>query len=153
MSDSKTDLAVVNYAAEPDSVELREIPRAPIKSDEVLLEVEAIGVCGSDLHMWQGGVSWEMNYPVVLGHEFCGRIREVGNDVRGWKEGDRAVSETSAIIDPVSPLSRRGLYNLDSSRKGYGAMVDGAMRSFVAVPQRILHHLCLLYTSPSPRDS
>ena len=141
MSDSKTDLAVVNYAAEPDSVELREIPRATIKSDEVLLEVEAIGVCGSDLHMWQGGVSWEMNYPVVLGHEFCGRIREVGNDVRGWKEGDRAVSETSAIIDPLSPLSRRGLYNLDSSRKGYGAMVDGAMRSFVAVPQRILHHL------------
>ena len=58
MSDSKTDLAVVNYAAEPDSVELREIPRATIKSDEVLLEVEAIGVCGSDLHMWQGGVSW-----------------------------------------------------------------------------------------------
>ena len=141
MPNSKTDLAVVNYAAEPNSVELREIPKTTIKSDEVLLEVEAVGVCGSDLHMWQGGVSWEMSYPVVLGHEFCGRIREVGNDVQGWQEGDRAVSETSAIIDPRSPLSRRGLYNLDPSRRGYGALVDGAMRKYVAVPQRILHHL------------
>ena len=141
MSDSKADLALVNYAADPLSVELREIPKATIRPDEVLLEVAAVGVCGSDLHMWQGGISWEMNYPVVLGHEFCGVIREIGADVNGWQEGDRAISETSATIDPHSPLSRRGLYNLDPARQGYGALVDGAMRSFVAVPQRILHRL------------
>lgn len=141
MSNSSSDLAVVNYAADPHSVELREIPKASIKPDEVLLEVEAVGVCGSDLHMWQGGISWEMNYPVVLGHEFCGVVRETGSSVSGWQEGDRAISETSAIIDPHSALSRRGLYNLDPSRQGYGALVDGAMRSFVPVPQRILHRL------------
>ena len=141
MSDSRADLAVVNYAADPLSVELREIPRATIRPEEVLLEVAAVGVCGSDLHMWQGGISWEMNYPVVLGHEFCGIVREVGSRVSGWQEGDRAISETSAVIDPHSPLSRRGLYNLDPAREGYGALVDGAMRSFVAVPQRILHRL------------
>ena len=39
-----------------------------------------------------------MNYPVVLGHEFGGHIIEVGKDVEGWKEGDRVVSETAAII-------------------------------------------------------
>ncbi len=136
-----SDLAVVNFAAEPGSVELREIPEPAIGPDEVLLEVEAVGVCGSDLHMWQGGISWTMNYPMVLGHEFCGVIREVGSHVTGWKVGDRAVSETSAVIDPNSPLSRRGLYNLDPSRQGYGAMVDGAMRRHVPVPQRILHRL------------
>ena len=57
MSDSRADLALVNYAADPLSVELREIPKATIRPDEVLLEVAAVGVCGSDLHMWQGGIS------------------------------------------------------------------------------------------------
>ena len=46
------DQAVVNFGPEKYSVELREIPRATIRDDEVLLEVQAVGVCGSDLHMW-----------------------------------------------------------------------------------------------------
>jgi L-iditol 2-dehydrogenase len=135
------DLAVVNYAPEKHSVELREIPRAAIRDDEVLLEVQAVGVCGSDLHMWTGQQSWPMKYPVVLGHEFCGVIREVGRAVAGWQEGDRVVSETAAMIDPSSPLSRQGLYNLDPNRRGYGATIDGAMRRYVPVPARILHRM------------
>ena len=126
------DLAVVNFAPAKHSVELREIPRATIGDDEVLLEVQAVGVCGSDLHMWTGQQSWPMKYPVVLGHEFCGVIREVGTRVVGWQEGDRVVSETAAVIDPNSPLTRQGLYNLDPNRRGYGAMVDGAMRRYRA---------------------
>ena len=106
------DQAVVNYGPEKYSVELREIPRATIRDDEVLLEVQAVGVCGSDLHMWTAQQSWPMKYPMVLGHEFCGVIREVGRDAKGWKEGDRVVSETAAVIDPNNPLSREGKYNL-----------------------------------------
>jgi alcohol dehydrogenase/L-iditol 2-dehydrogenase len=135
------DLAVVNYGPKKFSVELREIPRATIRDDQVLLEVQAVGVCGSDLHMWTAQQSWPMNYPIVLGHEFCGVIREVGRAVTGWNEGDRAISETAAIIDPNNPLSREGRYNLDPTRLGYGSMVDGAMRRFVPVPARILHRM------------
>ena len=135
------DLAVVNFAPEKFSVELREIPRATISDDQVLLEVQAVGVCGSDLHMWTAQQSWPMKYPVVLGHEFCGVIRQVGRDVTGWNEGDRVVSETAAVVDPDSPLTREGLYNLDPNRRGYGAVIDGAMRRFVAVPARILHRM------------
>jgi alcohol dehydrogenase/L-iditol 2-dehydrogenase len=135
------DTAVVNYGPEKYSVELREIPRATIASEEVLLEVQAIGVCGSDLHMWTAQQSWPMKYPVVLGHEFCGVIREVGRDVTGWSEGDRVVSETAAVVDANSPLTREGRYNLDPNRRGYGAVIDGAMRRYVAVPQRILHRM------------
>jgi alcohol dehydrogenase/L-iditol 2-dehydrogenase len=135
------DLAVVNFAPEKYSVEVREIPRATIRDDEVLLEVQAVGVCGSDLHMWTGQQSWPMKYPVVLGHEFCGVIAEVGRDVTGWQAGDRVVSETAAVVDANSPLTRQGLYNLDPNRRGYGAVVDGAMRRFVPVPQRILHRM------------
>ena len=135
------DPALVNYASEPRSVELREMPRAEIGSDEVLIEVQAVGVCGSDLHMWLGVQSWEMRYPVVLGHEFGGIVRETGRDVTAWSVGDHAVSETHAVVDHDSPLTRQGLYNLDPGRLGFGAVVDGAMRRFVAVPQRILHRI------------
>jgi L-iditol 2-dehydrogenase len=133
--------ALVNYAPTPGSVELRDVDMPEIQDDQVLLEVGAVGVCGSDLHMWTCQHSWKVNYPVVLGHEFCGTIRKLGKSVTGWKEGDRAVSETHAVINPDSPLTRQGLYNLDPGRKGYGAIVDGAMRKFVPVPSRILHKL------------
>jgi alcohol dehydrogenase/L-iditol 2-dehydrogenase len=135
------DLAVVNYGPEKHSVELREIPRATIRPDQVLLEVQAVGVCGSDLHMWTGQQSWIVNYPIVLGHEFCGIIRDVGTAVEAWNEGDRVISETAAAIDPNNPLTRQGLYNLDPTRRGFGALVDGAMRRFVPVPARILHRM------------
>ena len=134
-----SDLAVVNFASEKYSVELRKVAEPRIGRDEVLLEVAAVGVCGSDLHMWESSHSWPVNYPVVLGHEFGGVIREIGEEVCGWSIGDRVVSETHAVIDPTSPLSRQGLYNLDPRRGGFGAAVDGAMRRFVAVPARILH--------------
>ena len=49
------------------------------------------------------------------------------------------VGETAAVIDPANPMSRRGLYNLDPSRKGFGYGVDGAMTRFVRVPARLLH--------------
>jgi alcohol dehydrogenase/L-iditol 2-dehydrogenase len=135
------DLAVVNYGPEKYSVELREIPRAGIRDDEVLMEVQAVGVCGSDLHMWTGQQSWAMKYPVVLGHEFCGVIRDVGRGVNGWQVGERVISETAAVIDEYSPYSRQGRYNLDPNRRGYGALIDGAMRRYTPVPARILHRM------------
>ena len=78
---------------------------------------------------------------MVLGHEFGGNIVAVGKGVNGWKEGDRVVSETAAVIDIHSPLSRQGLYNLDPSRKGFGYGVNGAMTRFVRVPARCLHRV------------
>ncbi len=133
--------AVVNYAPEKGSVEIREIERPEIGDDDVLLEVANVGVCGSDLHQWTADHSWPVNYPVVLGHEFGGTVYALGKNVRGWKEGDRVVSETAAIIDANNPMSRQGLYNLDPTRKGFGYGVDGAMTKYVRVPSRILHHV------------
>jgi alcohol dehydrogenase/L-iditol 2-dehydrogenase len=133
--------AVVNFSPERFSVELREVPVPSIGPDDVLLQVAAVGVCGSDLHQWTADHSWPVNYPVTLGHEFAGVITQVGSRVTGWREGDRAVSETAAIIDPHSPMTKSGLYNLDPSRKGFGYGVDGAMTKYVRVPSRILHRV------------
>jgi L-iditol 2-dehydrogenase len=133
--------AVVNFGPAPHSVDLREIPIPTIGPDDVLLEVAAVGVCGSDLHQWTADHSWPVNYPVTLGHEFAGVIAQRGANVKSFQEGDRVCSETAAVINPDSPMSRVGRYNLDPSRRGFGYGVDGAMTNFVRVPSRCLHRV------------
>ena len=133
--------AVVNFSTEADSVELREVPEPQAGAGEVIMEVDTVSVCGSDLHQWTGGHSWPVNYPVILGHEFAGRIAELGTEANGFSEGDRVTSETAAVIDPESPLTREGNYHLDPNRKGFGYGVDGGMTRYVKVPARCLHHV------------
>jgi alcohol dehydrogenase/L-iditol 2-dehydrogenase len=130
---------LVNYAREPFSVELREVPVPKIGEHDVLLRVGAVSICGSDLHQWRGAHSWPVSYPCILGHEFAGTIFQTGSRVSRFKEGDHVVSETAAVIDESSALSRTGLYNLDPSRLGFGYGVDGAMTEYVRVPERCLH--------------
>jgi len=123
-------IGVVNFSSKPGSVELQEVDRPVAGDDDVIMQVEAVSVCGSDLHQWHGTNSWAVNYPVVLGHEFCGVIIELGKNVKAggkWKEGDRVVTETAAVIDADSPMSRVGKYNLDPNRKGFGYGVNGGM--------------------------
>jgi L-iditol 2-dehydrogenase len=131
--------ALVNYGREPLSVELREVAIPEIGDRDVLLRVGAVSICGSDLHQWRGSHSWPVNYPCILGHEFGGTVARAGSQVKAFKEGDRVVSETAAVIDETSPLSRSGLYNLDPKRRGFGYGVDGAMTEYVKVPERCLH--------------
>src|SRR5262245_6464454 len=117
---SATQPAVVTYARTPYSVELRDVPVPTIGEKDVLLEVAAVGVCGSDLHMWTGDHGWNVAYPCILGHEFAGRIAKLGSEVRNFEMGQRVVSETAAVIDPNNPMSRIGLYNLRSEERRVG---------------------------------
>lgn len=134
-------IGLVNYSPTPHSVELRDLPEPEIGDTDVLLAVQAVGVCGSDLHQYTGKQSWKVNYPVVLGHEFGGIIAKAGKAVKNFAEGDRVVSETAAVIDANSPYTRAGQYNLDPNRLGFGYGVHGAMTKFVKVPERCLHHI------------
>jgi L-iditol 2-dehydrogenase len=105
-------IGLVNYSKDPHSVELRELPVPEIGEEDVLFHVRAVGICGSDLHQYTGKQSWQVNYPVVLGHEFAGVIAKAGSRVRGFREGDRVVSETAAVLPADSAFVRQGLYNL-----------------------------------------
>jgi alcohol dehydrogenase/L-iditol 2-dehydrogenase len=78
---------------------------------------------------------------VVLGHEFAGTIARVGRSVRGFREGQRVVSETAARICGECLMCRTGRYNLCPKRKGFGYGIDGAMARTVRVPARCLHHI------------
>lgn len=133
--------AVVNYGSEPRSTELREVAVPEIGETDVLIAVEAVGVCGSDVHQYRGSHSWPVNYPVILGHEFGGTIVRTGKRVKTFNEGELVVSETAASIDLDSPFSRSGRYNLDPHRLGFGYGIDGGMAEFVRVPERCLHRV------------
>ncbi|MGQ9656472.1 MAG: zinc-binding dehydrogenase [Fimbriimonadales bacterium] len=133
--------AVVHYALEPCSVELREIAEPTPHAGEVLVRVRAVGVCGSDLHQYHNTQSWKVNVPVVLGHEFAGVIEAVGEGVEGWRVGERVACETAAVICGECAYCRTGRYNLCPTRLGFGYGTNGAMTRYVRAPARILHRL------------
>ncbi len=132
---------LVQYALQPQAVELRELPVPELGDEDVLLRVGAVSVCGSDVHQYHNQQSWTVNVPVVLGHEFGGVVARVGTRVRDFKEGDRVVSETAASICGQCVYCRTGEYNLCPRRSGFGYGTDGAMAEFVRVPERCLHHI------------
>ena len=134
-----TQSAVVQYALEPMAVEIREVSVPEIGDEDVLLAVGAVSVCGSDVHQAYNTHSWPVDVPVTLGHEFGGTIAKLGRAVKGFREGDRVVSETAAVICGACAMCRSGRYNLCPTRKGFGYGVDGAMAEYVKVPGRCLH--------------
>ncbi len=133
--------AVVNVERKPYRVEMQERATPEIGPGDVLLRVRGVGVCGSDLHQWHATHSWSVNYPVVLGHEFGGDVAAVGRDVKGFREGDRVVSETAASICGHCVYCRSGQYNLCPERLGFGYGLDGAMAEYVRAPARCLHRV------------
>ena len=133
--------AIVQYDLKPMHVELRDIPVPAIGDDDVLLRVGAVSVCGSEIHQVHCTHTWPVNVPVVLGHEFGGTVAGAGRNVRAFREGDRVVSETAAIICGECEMCRSGRYNLCPRRKGFGYGVDGAMAEYVKVPARCLHRI------------
>ena len=133
--------AVTKYDRKDGAVDVREIPEPGVTPDQVLIAVKAVGVCGSDIHMWREHQSWQIKLPVVLGHEFCGVVAQVGANVIGFRVGDRVVCETAAEVCGECVYCRSGNYNLCPKRKGFGALIDGAMTQFIAVRPPILHRI------------
>jgi alcohol dehydrogenase/L-iditol 2-dehydrogenase len=133
--------ALIKFGLQNGDVEIREIPEPTLSPDEVLLEVKAAGVCGSDIHMWRNHQSWAIKLPLVLGHEFSGIVAEVGERVEGFRPGDRVTCETAAVVCGQCGYCLSGNYNLCPHRLGYGALVDGAFTRYVAARPHILHHL------------
>lgn len=133
--------AVVKYGQRDGEVELRDVPEPAIGPRDVLLETRAAGVCGSDIEMWRHHITFPVNTPVIQGHEFCGVVARVGDQVTEFSVGDRVVSETAAYICEKCRFCRTGEYNLCPERLGFGYGTDGAFTRFVKVPERCLHRI------------
>lgn len=119
------------------AVEEREEP-ALQAWDEVLLDVEACGVCGTDLHILSTPPSHPANVGVVLGHEFVGRVAEAGPAVRDLAVGDR-VAVAPNLWCGECPWCRRGLRNQCENGTTYGIFVDGGLAPRVTVKARACH--------------
>jgi L-iditol 2-dehydrogenase len=133
--------ALVKYGRGDGEVEVRDVPEPTLAPGTVLIRARAVGVCGSDLHMWRDKQSWETRLPVTLGHETAGVIAAVADDVEGWSVGDRVVCETAASICGRCALCRTGRYNLCPWREGYGAVRDGAFGQLLLAEPRVLHRI------------
>ncbi len=133
--------ALVKYGTGDKEVEIRSVDEPAGASDKVVIEVKAAGVCGSDVHLWRNQHSWEIILPLVLGHEFSGKIAEVGREVQGFKVGDRVACETAASVCGRCTYCLSGNYNMCPSRLGYGALAHGSFTSYVEARPEILHHV------------
>jgi len=131
--------AVVKYGKGKGLVEIRDVPEPTMKEDEVLIEVKAVAVCGSDLHIYHDNHPYWP--PVVLGHEFSGVIVDVGKEVKGWKIGDRIVSETRTGSCGLCYTCQSGFPQVCEQKRAYGIGINGAYTKYVAGPARLLHRL------------
>ncbi|WP_204254714.1 zinc-binding dehydrogenase [Staphylococcus sp. GDB8P25P] len=118
---------------------LQEQTIAALGDDEIKIKVHYAGVCGTDIHTYEG--HYNVNYPVTLGHEFAGEIVELGNNVEGFNIGDRVTSETTYYICGQCQYCATGDYNLCSKRRGLGTQQDGAFAPFVIARAASVHRL------------
>ncbi len=133
--------AIVKCSRTDGDVKVLDVAEPAIGPDQVLLDVKAASVCGSDIHMWRDHQSWAIKLPLILGHEFCGVVAQVGERVSGFRVGERVACETAASVCGECVYCLSGNYNLCPHRLGYGALANGAFtRQVVARPQ-ILHRI------------
>ncbi|MGD0622431.1 MAG: zinc-binding dehydrogenase [Thermacetogeniaceae bacterium] len=133
--------AVVKYANQDGCTEIRDVPVPAIGPGEALVEVAYVGICGSDPHIHHQDVTYPLEVPLILGHEFAGRIVDVGPSAGDWAVGDRVTAETHAEYCGRCSLCHANHYHLCRDRKGYGFRVNGAFARYVRVPVRILHRV------------
>ena len=137
----ETMKAVVKYDDVAGATEVRDMPIPEIGSNDVLVKVAYIGVCGTDPHMHKNLTSIKLNLPLIFGHEFAGTIVQIGSEVKGYEIGDRVTAETHADYCGECELCRTNNYHICRDRKGFGFQAHGAFAKYVKVPSRILHRL------------
>jgi len=120
----------------PRSWQVEEVPDPKPCDDEVVVEVKACGVCGTDLHIFEG--DFPAHFPLVPGHEFAGEVVEVGKEVRSVKVGD------FVAVHPNKPCGlcdfcREGNGHLCEDLKAYGVHTQGGFAQFVAVKETNVH--------------
>lgn len=118
------------------ALEERPVPRIR-DADEVLLEVEACGICGTDLHILEVPPGHPATPGVILGHEVIGRVVEVGPGVTGLRPGDR-VAVAPNLYCGACRFCQRGLYNHCERFTTLGIFLDGGLARYEVAPARAL---------------
>ena len=108
---------------------------------DVLIQVKACGVCGTDVHIYEGDKgAAEVTPPTILGHEFSGVIAEVGSEVTNYKAGDRVCIDPNCYCGACEPC-RNGVVHYCEHMIGYGTTVNGGFAEYCAVNERQVYKL------------
>jgi len=130
--------------SEYKQLRVTDLPLPRVEPQDVLIEVAACGICGSDVHGYDGG-SGRRIPPIVMGHEAAGTVAATGANVRGFAVGDR-VTFDSTVYCGACTFCASGEVNLCHNRQVVGVSCGefrraGAFAQFVAVPERIVYRL------------
>lgn len=130
--------------SEYNHLEIADLPLPAVGADDVLVRVEACGICGSDVHGYDGSTGRRIP-PIVMGHEAAGTVEAAGANVHGYAKGDR-VTFDSTIYCGECAYCARGEINLCNNRQVIGVSCGdyrryGAFAEYVSVPERILYRL------------
>jgi D-arabinitol dehydrogenase (NADP+) len=112
----------------PRKFEYRDIEIPKIKSNEILLRVQACGVCGTDIHVHEG--DFGPRFPLTPGHEFSGEIVELGSEVTGLKKGQRATASTTMACGKCF-YCQRGDFLQCENLDGIGVEINGAFAEYI----------------------
>ena len=117
----------------PNRFAVKTIDDPTPEPDQVVMRVEACGICGTDIHVLRGEFE-PTRYPIVPGHEFCGEVVATGHDAGNLKVGDFVAADPS-LFDGTCRQCRLGRFNLCENWNAIGVgSVNGACAELVAVP-------------------
>ncbi|MFH1008146.1 MAG: zinc-binding dehydrogenase [Candidatus Latescibacterota bacterium] len=132
-------LALVKTQKGVGHMELREVAVPKIAPDEVLIEIKAASICGTDIHIRHDQFPYWP--PVVMGHEFSGQIAEIGSEVEHYRRGDRVVAEPHTKACEKCYFCRTGNRQVCSSKRSPGWGIDGAFAKYLKMPEKLLHRI------------
>ena len=115
----------------PGVIEFNEVPVPDIKSGQVLVKIQKIGICGSDIHVYHGKHPFT-KYPVTQGHEVSGEVVAVASDVNGLSIGQKVTIQPQVVCGKCYPC-RHGKYNLCEELKVMGFQTTGVASHYFAV--------------------
>ena len=130
--------ALLKTAPAPESMEyVEDFPIPQIKDDEVLLEIKAAGICGTDhsLYRWNEAIanSYNLQYPAIFCHEFSGVIAEVGPKAPAELKVGMRVTANPILYDDTCEYCDKGLVNICDNRPFYGTDLPGAFAKYMAI--------------------
>jgi L-iditol 2-dehydrogenase len=125
-------------------LEVKNLAKPVPEADEILIQVAACGICGSDVHGYDGSTGRRIP-PIVMGHEAAGVVAAIGCEVVDFKPGDRVTFDSTVYCGQCEPC-RKGDVNLCMDRQVIGVSCEefrraGAFAEFLTVPARIAYRL------------
>ncbi len=143
--DKEITMKAISITA-PKTIEVKDVPIPELEDDEILIKVAYTGICGTDIGIYGGGLSFVksglIKYPVRIGHEFSGVVEKVGKNVTKFKKGDRVITDNGVSCRHCKPCLEGRNIDCENMRSvGTVNCWEGAFAEYVKFPEIHVYHL------------